>query len=141
VLKVRRSALILLGATLAGCSAAAEQQPIRSPQGQEQYQRLIQGKVAGKPISCLPSYRANDTIVIDEQTVAFRVAGGSEVYIVHMLGGCTNLGRSDYVMLTKQVGPSGLCRGDIAQIVDPINRITVGSCTFGDFIPYTRAGR
>lgn len=137
---MRSLLLILVGATLAGCTATAEQ-PMRSAKGQAEYQRLIQGKVAGPPVSCLPSYRANDTIVIDEQTVAFRVAGGSQVYIAHMPGGCPNLGQANYVMLTKQFGSIGLCRGDIAQIVDPVNRITVGSCTFGDFTPYTKAGR
>jgi hypothetical protein len=40
--------------------------------------------------------------------------------------------------LTKQDCSAQLCRGDIAQIVDPLNRITVGSCVFGDFTPYTR---
>ncbi len=135
-----RALIILLGgATLAGCAATAEQ-PMRSAQKQQEYQQLIAGKVAGPPVSCLPTYNANDMIVIDEQTVAFRVSGNN-VYIAHFPGGCNNLGRPPYTMLTKQIGPTGLCRGDIAQIIDPVNRITVGSCTFGDFTPYTKAGR
>jgi hypothetical protein len=78
-------------------------------------------------------------IVIDEQTVAFR-QGSNRVYIAHMPGGCSNLGRPPYAMVTKQFGTAQLCRGDIARIVDTTNRITVGSCVFGDFTPYTRAG-
>jgi Family of unknown function (DUF6491) len=134
----RAHSLILFGATLAGCAATAEQ-PTRTAQKQQEYQRLIAGKVAGPPVSCLPTYNANDMIVIDEQTVAFR-QGGNRVYIAHMPGGCSNLGRPPYTMVTKQFGTAQLCRGDIARIVDPVNRITVGSCVFGDFTPYTRAG-
>jgi hypothetical protein len=136
MVKMRTLSLILVGATLAGCAATAEQ-PTRSAQKQQEFQQLIAGKVAGPPVSCLPTYNANDMRVIDEQTVAFRVSGNS-VYIAHFPGGCSNLGRPPYTMLTKQVGSAQLCRGDIAQIVDPVNRITVGSCVFGDFTPYTR---
>ena len=135
---MRGLSLLLIGATLAGCAASAEQ-PVRTAKGQQEFQRLTAGKVAGPPVSCLPEYRANDMVVIDEQTVAFK-QGGSRVYIAHMPGGCSNLGRAPYTMVTRQVGSQGLCRGDIAQIVDPINGITVGSCVFGDFTPYRRAG-
>jgi hypothetical protein len=135
---MRGLSLLLLGATLAGCAATAEQ-PTRSASKQEEYQRLIAGKVAGPPVSCLPEYRANDMIVIDESTVVFK-QGGNRLYVAHMPGGCSNLGRAPYTMVTRQVGSQGLCRGDIAQIVDPVNRITVGSCVFGDFTPYRRAG-
>jgi hypothetical protein len=134
---MRGLSALIVGATLAGCAATAEQ-PMRSAQKQQEYQRLIAGKVAGPPVSCLPTYNANDMIVIDEQTIAFR-QGGNHVYIAHMPGGCSNLGRPPYVMVTKQFGTAQLCRGDIARIVDTTNRITVGSCVFGDFTPYSRA--
>ena len=135
---MRGLSILLLGAALAGCSTTVEQ-PMRSAKAQEQYQQLISGKVAGPAVSCLPTYNANDMRVIDEETIAFRL-GSNRVYVAHMPGGCSNLGRANYTMVTRQVGASGLCRGDIAQIVDPVNGITVGSCVFGDFTPYTRAG-
>lgn len=136
---MRGLSVLLVGAMLAGCAATAEQ-PMRSAQKQQEYQRLIAGKVAGPPISCLPTYNANDMIVIDEQTVAFR-QGGNHVYIAHMPhGGCSNLGRPPYAMLTRQFGTAQLCRGDIARVIDTTNGITVGSCVFGDFTPYSKAG-
>ncbi len=135
---MRGLSLLLIGALVAGCAASAEQ-PTRSAGKQKEYQQLLAGKVAGAPVSCLPEYRANDMIVIDEQTVVFR-QGSNRLYVAHMPGGCSNLGRASYTMVTRQVGSQGLCRGDIAQIVDPVNGITVGSCVFGDFTPYARAG-
>ena len=135
---MRGISLLLVGVLVASCTAAAQQQPLRTAKAQRQYEQLLAGKVAGPPMSCIPYYNSNDMVVIDEQTVAFKVGTG-RVYVNHMQGGCSNLGGS-YALVTRGVGSSGLCRGDIAQVVDVMNRMTVGSCVFGDFIPYTRAG-
>jgi len=43
--------------------------------------------------------------------------------------------------VTRTYGTAELCRGDIGQVVDLMNHFTVGSCVFGDFIPYTRPRR
>jgi hypothetical protein len=136
---MRGFSILLLGAALASC-ATEPPAPTRSARSEGQLQQLLAGKVAEAPVSCLPSYNARDMTVIDESTIAFRVGGGSRVYVAHMQGGCTNLG-GPYSLVTRQVGSTGLCRGDIADVVDVRNRFTVGSCTFGDFTPYTRTGR
>jgi hypothetical protein len=79
-------------------------------------------------------------VVIDENTVAFKIGSG-RVYVAHMQGPCNNLGgNGSYALLTRPVGGLGLCRGDIAQVIDTSARITVGNCSFGDFIPYVRSG-
>lgn len=131
---MRGIALLLIGAGLASCAAEAPQ-PVRTAQSQDRYQRLLAGKVAGPPVSCLPNYRANDMVVIDQNTIAFKV-GTRSVYVNHMQGGCTDLG-GPYTLVTRTTG-TGLCRGDIAQVVDVRNHFAIGSCVFGDFIPYKR---
>lgn len=138
---MRRISLLLLGVAAASCTMASSQpQPLRSAQKQAEYDRLLAGKVAGPPRSCLPHYNTNDMYVIDESTVAFR-AGSSRVYVNHMQGGCSNLGvGGGYALVTKQYGSAELCRGDIGQVVDLHNNFTVGSCVFGDFIPYVKPG-
>ena len=133
---MRRISLLGIGAVLVACTTTAAQQPIRSAKAQVRYDQLLAGKVAGSPVSCLPTFRQNDMVVIDESTVAFR-QGSSQVYINHMQGGCTHLG-GPYALVTRTFGGSQLCRGDIGQVVDLTNRFTVGSCVFGDFIPYGR---
>ena len=135
---MRGISLLLLGATLVSCTAAPPA-PMRSVRAQTRYDQLLAGKVAGRPQSCLPSYNANDMVTIDDSTVAFK-RGTRTVYVNHMQGGCTNLASGSYALLTHQFGGAGLCRGDIAQVVDTLNHITVGSCVFGDFIPYSRPG-
>ena len=133
---MRSISLLLLGATLASCTATAEQ-PTRSPRAQQQYLTLLVGKTPRPEISCLPNYSANDMTVIDGRTLAFRRGTGT-VYVMHLTPGCENLGSGTYALLSRQYGGSGLCRGDIQQVIDTTNRITVGSCTVGAIIPYTK---
>jgi hypothetical protein len=138
---MRSISLLIAGTLLASCTTAPPPMPTRTAKSEQQFQQLLAGKVAQAPINCLPSYNANDMIVIDEDTVAFRV-GADRVYLAHMQGGCTNLRpNGPYALLTRQFGGSGLCRGDIAQVIDPLNHMTVGSCAFSEFAPYVRAGR
>lgn len=132
---MRGISLLLVGATLGSCSTGP--QPGPSAQAQAHLQKLIAGKVAGKPASCLPPYRSNDMVVIDDQTVAFR-EGGNRVWVTNLVSGCSNLGSGHYALVTRSFGGMGLCRGDIAQVADLTNGITVGSCVFGDFVPYTK---
>jgi hypothetical protein len=128
--------LLLLGATVASCSTPAEQ-PGRSPRAQQQYQMLVAGKTPRPEISCLPSYNANDMTVIDGRTLAFRRGTGS-VYIVNLTPGCELAGGGGYALVSRQFGGQGLCRGDIQQVSDLTNRITVGSCTIASITPYMR---
>jgi len=134
--KMRGISLLLIGAALGSCTMAPE--PVmRSASGQRAYEALLTGKVAGPPVSCLPNYNANDMSVIDGRNVAFRVGTGT-AYMVHLTEGCSLLGSGNYAMLTRQFGGTGLCRGEIVQVVDTLNRQTVGSCTIAEIIPYTR---
>ena len=137
---MRGISLLVIGVGLVACTttAAQQQQPLRSAAKQQEYDRLLAGKVAGPPQSCLPHYSSNDMVVIDESTIAFR-DGSRRVYVNHMMGGCSNLGGA-YALVTKQFGSANLCRGDIGQVVDLTNHFTVGSCVFGDFIPFTKPG-
>ena len=132
---MRGIALLLIGATLASCAVAP--QPGRSAKAEARFQQLLAGKVAGEAVSCLPSYRANDMVVIDDQTIAFR-EGSRRVWVANLTHSCSNLGSGHYALVTKRSGGTGLCRGDIGQVADLTTGITVGSCVFGDFTPYER---
>jgi hypothetical protein len=134
--KMRAIPVLLAGAVLASCMAVPPA-PTRTAEGERDYQLALQGKVPQPPISCLPSYRAGDMKTIDESTILFR-QGSSRAWVAHMEGPCTGLGSGHYALVTHQFGGQGMCRGDIAQVVDTLNRIPVGSCVFGDFTPYVR---
>lgn len=133
---MRAISVILSGAVLASCTALPPA-PTRTVENQRAYALALQGKVPQPPVSCLPSYQAGDMKTIDDNTILFR-QGGSRVWVAHMDGPCTGLASGHYALVTHQFGGQGLCRGDIAQVVDTLSRMPVGSCVFGDFTPYVR---
>ena len=135
----RLSLLLLAAAATASCNTVPPSpSTAQIAANQAHLQELTAGKVAQAPISCLPHHRANDMVVVDESTVAFK--DGGRVYVAHMNGPCSNLGGPGYALLTRTTGTADLCRGDIAQVVDTSAHITVGSCVFDHFTPYSPAG-
>ena len=103
--------------------------PTRSAGPQTQYDQLLAGKVAGQPVSCLPTYQHDDMIVIDEQTVAFREAA-AESTSTHMQRRLRRPRLRRYALVTRTFGSRQLCRGDIAPVVSgSSSAFTVGSCS------------
>lgn len=130
-----RGILILgLGALTVSCSPAPPPPAGMAPVAQEKLAKELAGLLPGKPEACLPHYRSQDMVTIDDNTLLFR-DGRNRVYRNNLLGSC-HIGPGD-ALVTRSFG-SSLCRGDIAQVADVRNNITVGSCVLGDFVPYTR---
>ena len=134
---MRRVLVLLLASAITACSTA--QPEARSPRAEARLQQWLGNRVAGPPQSCLPSSSARDMIVIDDNTVLFRV-GANRIYRSELAGGCAYLGSGRFALATSQTGTGSLCRGEIAQVRDVQGGFTVGSCTFGDFVPYERRG-
>jgi hypothetical protein len=133
--------LIVAAAAIAGCSAPSPQATaMANAKAQAKLKTLLAGKVPGKPQACLASYRANDMIVIDDYTIAFR-DGTNRVWINKPAGGCNLLSAGPYALVTRNTGGMGLCRGDIGQVVDTLSHAQVGSCVLNDFVPYMTPGR
>jgi len=123
--------------TATGLAACAGQPMVadRDPRGEAKLAQALAGKVAGQPVSCLPHYRTNQMEVIDRDTLLYR--DGRTSYVQHTNGHCYPNGpRGGYYLVTRQFGGSGLCRGDIAQVVDSSSQSFAGSCSFNEFIPY-----
>ena len=82
---------MLFVAAAIGLTGCVTQPPEpRSAQAEAEFQKLIAGKVAGDPISCLQTYRSGDMVRIDNSTVAFK--DGRRVYVNHLIGECSGLG-------------------------------------------------
>lgn len=130
---MRSVSLLVAAAVMAGCSTAP-QQVGRTVEAEATLDRMLGGRVAGQPLSCLPPYGRNEMVTVDGNTILFR--SGSTVYRNDLRSsGCSNLG-GGYSLVTQNSG-GRLCSGDIAQVADIRNGITVGSCVLGDFVPYT----
>lgn len=131
-------AILASAGVLASCATTG--QPVeRSPKALAELASYLDGRTPGNPVSCLPNYRRDDMVVIDENTILFR-DGANRVWRNDLKGSCNSLGRPGTALLTRQFGAS-LCSGEIAQVIDTSQGFTVGSCAIGDFVPYTGPGR
>ena len=134
---MQRIPLLLMGATLASC-AAPPPDPAMGAKVERQFQYFVAGRSPGPAVSCMPTFNTNDMVVLNDSTVGFK--SGGRVYVAHMQGGCNYLGTPGYALVTRQPTGNRLCSGEIATVVDVHNNFTMGSCSFGDFTPYTRNG-
>ncbi|MFC7536155.1 hypothetical protein ACFQPG_02085 [Sphingomonas sp. GCM10030256] len=132
--------IAVLAGLLAGCATSTANPPQRTAEAQQQLDRYLAGKVAGEPRSCLPLYTRNNMVVVDDNTILFR-DGSNRVWRNDPPGGCSPLGRPGYTMVIRTVGGTGLCRGEIVQVVDLVSGFNGGSCSLGDFVPYTGPSR
>lgn len=131
---MRPAAFFIIAAAAATCASSAISEP-RTPKAEAALAKALAGKVAGKPVDCLPPLRTNGMTVIDENTILFR-RNSNLVYRNDPPGGCSPLSQGRFALVTKTPG-SGLCRGDIAQVVDTVSRLPAGACALGAFVPYT----
>ena len=130
--------VLFTGVVLASCAAIGPWS-MRTAQAQQRYEMLVAGKIAQAPMSCLPSSSGNDMIRIDDETIAFR-DGSRRVYVNHMNGPCSGLSSESNALVTVEHTPPGPCSGDIARVVDTMSQMTVGSCAWGNFVPYVVPG-
>lgn len=132
---MRIPVFLLMASALTACSTAPQPQA-RSTEAQAKLQQLLAGRVAGQPIQCLPRWSTDRMVTIDDSTIAFE--DGGTVYVNNLRGECANLASGFYTLVTRSSGGGGLCRSEIAHVVDITTGHTVGSCSLGEFVPYRR---
>jgi hypothetical protein len=94
---------------------------------------------AGPPVSCVNERDLRGNHSIGESAIVFEGLSSSTLWVNRPAGGCPSLngGRA----LVTHTTTSQLCRGDIANVIDPVAHISYGSCGLGDFTPYRRVPR
>lgn len=115
---------------LTGTNVAAETPAER---GEAKLAELIEGRVAGEPVSCITTFRSNGLRVIEHVGLAYD--SGDTIYVART----TNprmLDRSD-VPVIERMG-SRLCRTDVMHTVDRYSGFTTGVLFLEDFVPYTK---
>lgn len=95
----------------------------------------LAGLVPGKPQQCLHQFPTLYDTQRFGDTILYR-RSDHEVYRTDTGGGCFGLRRGDAIITKTTTGE--LCRGDIIQTVDLVEHIPSGSCSFGEFVPYTK---
>jgi len=109
----------------------------RVPNDKEDLAKALAGRTAGQPTRCVPHFRSSDIKVFDNGTIV--VGEGKTVYLQKPAGDCSALGLAGNSLVARQYATNRMCEGDINEVVDVRNGITVGSCVFQSFVPFTRS--
>lgn len=98
-------------------------------------QKALAGRVAGKPINCIPLSSVTGNTIVTGRAIIYRI--GSRLYVNQPRGdGAKRLNRDD-VLVTRTVG-TDLCRLDVVQLLDRTSRIPRSFVSLGQFVPYTK---
>lgn len=97
--------------------------------------KLLEGRVAGSPVTCINLPQAQGSRVIDHTAIVYDF--GSTLYVNYPRGGADSLS-SDDILVTKTPGTQ-LCKMDIVRMVDRSIGFPKGFVSLGPFIPYKRA--
>lgn len=112
--------------------AAADARPRLS--GEEQLAKLLEGRVAGKPVNCITLRNVQSSQVIDKTAIVY--GSGSTVYVQRPRSGASTLDSSD--ILVTQLTGSQLCNIDVVQLRDRNGWFWRGFVALDQFVPYTR---
>lgn len=127
----RKTKLIALVAALATAPAFAE---TPSPRGEAELAKLLEGRVAGKPVDCVPIVNMGSARVIQGTALVYRV--GSKLYVNRPREGVGQLDPND-ILVTRPLGAQ-LCRLDMVDRVDRNAGFWRGFVSLSEFVPYER---
>ncbi len=123
--------LILAGALLMGGGAAQAER--LSPQAK--LAKMLDGRVAGAPVNCLQLRDIQSSEIINKTAIVYRGRNGT-LYVNKVDGGAAFLDDDD--ILVSKTYSSQLCSIDIIRLIDRSSRMSSGSVSLGEFVPYPK---
>jgi hypothetical protein len=127
----KRSVLIATAAMLSAAISAAAARP--TPE--ERLSKLLAGRVAGDPVSCIDLRDIQSSEIVDRTAIVYRV-GADQLYVNRPTGGARQLDRDD--VLVTQTSTSQLCSIDVVRLLDRTSQFQTGFVSLGKFVPYVR---
>ena len=125
---------ILVSAAMTAAVPAAASAKDR-PTGEAKLAKLLEGRVAGEPQSCITLSSATSSQTIDKTAIVYRI--GSTLWVNRPKSGADALDDDD-VLVTKLSG-NRLCSIDTIELHDRNTHMYSGFVALGDFTPYRRA--
>jgi hypothetical protein len=126
---------LALGALLAVSSIPALAATNANVRGEARLAKALDGRVAGKPVSCINFRDIRSTEIIDRTGILYRT-GGRRLYVNTPRMGQTSLDDDD-ILVTRTLG-SQLCSLDTVRLFDRGARFETGFVGLGEFVPYTK---
>ncbi len=124
------AATALCGAALVAGPATARQK--LAPE--QQLDKLLVGRIAGRPVDCISLHQANHTQVIDKTAIVYDAGG---VIYVNRPDNPRDLDDDD-ILVTELRGTDQLCSIDVVKLRDRTSFFYDGFVSLGEFVPYRR---
>ena len=102
--------------------------------GEEHLAKLLEGRVAGQPVSCIRTFPSDRMQVLDG--TAYVYGSGSTIF-VQRTRDPERIDDTD-TLVTNRFSATQLCRLDMTTTIDRFTGIFTGAVFFDDFVPYTR---
>lgn len=127
-----RLGIALAAGTLLLAGAAADARPRLT--GEEQLAKMLDGRVAGKPVNCISLPNVQSSTVIDKTAIVY--GSGGTLYVQRPKAGAESLDSND--ILVTQLTTSQLCSIDVVQLRDRNGHFWRGFVSLDKFVPYSR---
>jgi len=128
----RKLAIAAAAGALMLAGTAADAKPRLT--GEEQLAKLLDGRVAGKPVDCITLTQIGSSTVIDKTAIVY--GSGSTLYVQRPRTGAESLDSDD--ILVTRLTTSQLCSIDTVQLHDRNSQFWRGFVGLDKFVPYTR---
>lgn len=103
--------------------------------GEERLARMLDGRTAGEPKSCITTFGHSNLTVIDKTAIVYKAGG--KVW-VNRTAHPEDLDDDDILVIRKHDG-SSLCRTDLITLADRSTGMFSGAIFLEDFVPYDKA--
>jgi hypothetical protein len=102
--------------------------------GEARLAKLLEGRVAGEPVSCIRALPSQRLQTIDG--TAYVYGSGHTIYVQRTRDpGQIN---DNDALVTNRYNASQMCQFDLTRTIDPLTGMLTGVVMFEDFVPYTR---
>lgn len=133
-MNTRKLMIVAAVMALAGATAeSADRKQTRAEKNEARLAKLIEGRIAGTPVSCIPAFKSDKLEVIDG--VAMVYGDGDTIY-VGKPSDPRSLRRDDVIVINRFGGQ--LCHTDIIRTVDRMSGFTTGALFLEQFVPYKK---
>ena len=129
----KRRGLLIAGLGLAALAGCTHTDTPRLEREQARLARMIEGRVAGEPRSCITVFDMGRLQIVDRTAVVYE--SGDTVWVSRPTNP-TSLDTRDIVVIRRS--GSQLCKHDVIRMVDRTGHFTTGVVFLEDFVPYRR---
>ncbi len=128
------AALALVAAQPALAEEHKDADAAEMTEGEERLAKLLEGRVAGEPRTCIRTPLNQRVTIIDETALVY---GRGRTIYVQRTKHPERIDDRD-ALVSRRFNGSQICKQDIVNTIDPFNGFFTGAVFFDDFIPYTR---